>query len=80
MRLVSSLKAGNQKGSELDQVLLILFQLQHGLMFLFQNLQPFVVLGSFLFLVAILYHCKLILHERQDNVQEVFLLGCGCRG
>lgn len=79
MRLVSSLEAGNQEGSEFDQVLLILFQLQHGLMFLLQNFQPVVVLGSFLFLVAIFYHCEFILHERQDNVQEVFLSACECR-
>lgn len=73
VRLLSSLGTGCQDGYKLKQVSFALFQLQHGLVFLLQNLHPFVVLGSFFLLVAIFHHSEFVLDERQDDVQKVFL-------
>ena len=53
-----------EKSSDLKEVLFVLFQLQHRLVFLLQNFHLFVVPGSLFLLVAIFYHRKFVLHER----------------
>ena len=59
---------GGQEGCNLKRAPFILFQLQHRLVFLLQNLHLFVMLGSFLLLVAIFHHRKFVLNEGQDDV------------
>jgi len=63
-RLLNSLGTRGKEGSDLKQALSVLFQLQHRLVFLLQNLHLFVVPSSFFLLVTVFHHRKFVLHER----------------